>query len=270
MESGMGGKALTLEWPERGIALATFTRAEAMNTLSLELIDELGQTLLEARRERARALILTGTGRAFCCGAHLKYFQESDPPIGTSPEDVRDRYLWRIASLFDSFEEMPFPMIAAINGYALGGGFEMALSCDFRLMSRPAKAGLPEVAIGATPGAGGVQKLHRFVGRAKALEWILLGTHLPAETLASHGLLYSVEEPEALLPAALALARKLKALSPNAIAQAKTSIHIADDNSSRGARRAGLEALTTLIGGRDWQEGMSAFREKRKPRFDEF
>jgi enoyl-CoA hydratase/carnithine racemase len=266
----MEGQAVKLDWVERGIAVATMTRADAMNTLSLELIAELEQVVAITRQERARALILTGSGRAFCCGAHLKYFSEPDPPIGTTPEEIRDRYLWRIASLFDSFEELPFPTIAAVNGYALGGGFEMALSSDFRIMSASARVGLPEVRIGATPGAGGVQKLHRFVGRAKSLEWILLGKHLSAEDVMPHGLLYAVVEPDALMDAALDLARALKRLSPNAIAQAKTSIYIAGDADSRSARRAGLEALTTLIHGRDWHEGMAAFFEKRDPRFDTF
>ena len=163
----MQGEAISLDWPEHGVAVATMTRAEAMNTLSLELIEELGQVVALTRQQRARVLIITGAGRAFCCGAHLKYFNEPNSPIGTSQEDIRDKYLWRIATLFDSFEELPFPTIAAINGFALGGGFEMALSCDFRIMSRSARVGLPEVVLGATPGAGGVQKLHRFVGRAK-------------------------------------------------------------------------------------------------------
>ncbi len=267
----MQGKAITLEWPERGVALARMTRPEAMNTLSLELISELGAVVEETRAKRARALILTGSGRAFCCGAHLKYFKEpTASPIGNTIEDIRDKYLWRIASLFDSLEELPFPTIAAINGYALGGGFEMALSCDFRVMSATARVGLPEVVIGATPGAGGVQKLHRFVGRAKSLEWILLGKHLPAQELDRYGLLYAVVEPEKVVDAALDLARQLKSLSPNALAQAKTSIYVADDSDSRSARRAGLEALALLVNGRDWKEGMAAFFEKRKPRFDLF
>jgi enoyl-CoA hydratase/carnithine racemase len=240
----MQGDAVTLEWSERGVAVATMTRVDAMNTLSLELIEELSRIVALTRQQRARALIITGSGRAFCCGAHLKYFEDPASPIGATPEDIRDKYLWRIATLFDSFEELPFPTIAAINGYALGGGFEMALACDFRIMSKSAGVGLPEVVLGATPGAGGVQKLHRFVGRGKALEWILLGRHLTAAEIEPYGLLYAVVEPDAVLATALELARALKALSPNAIAQAKTSIYIADDADSRSARRAGIEALT--------------------------
>jgi enoyl-CoA hydratase/carnithine racemase len=266
----MRGEAVTLEWPERGIAVATMTRAQAMNTLSLELIDELGRIVALTRAQRARALIITGSGRAFSTGAHLKYFDDPASPIGTTPEDIRDKYLWRIATLFDSLEELPFPTIAAINGYALGGGFELALSCDFRIISTSARVGLPEVVLGATPGAGGVQKLHRFVGRGKSLEWILLGKHLTAAEIEPYGLLYAAVEPDAVVATARELARALKALSPNAIAQAKTSIYVADDADSRSARRAGIEALTSLIGGRDWREGMAAFAEKRKPRFDSF
>jgi enoyl-CoA hydratase/carnithine racemase len=266
----MQGKVVRLDWSERGIAVATMIRAEEMNTLSLALIEEMGEVVALTRQQRARALIITGSGRAFCCGAHLKYFTEPDSPIGTTQEDIRDKYLWRIATLFDSFEELPFPTIAAINGFALGGGFEMALSCDFRIMSATARVGLPEVVLGAIPGAGGVQKLHRFVGRGKSLEWILLGKHLTAAEINPYGLLYATVEPDALLNTALDLARALKAMSPNAIAQAKTSIYISDDADSRSARRAGIEALTNLIGGRDWQEGMAAFVAKRKPRFDSF
>lgn len=266
----MQGEAVRLDWPEPAVALATMTRDAAMNTLSLELIEELGEIVAITRRQRARALILTGSGRAFCCGAHLKYFQDENSPIGTTPQQIRDNYLWRIASLFDGFEELPCPTIAAINGYALGGGFEMALSCDFRIMSKSAKVGLPEVVLGATPGAGGVQKLHRFAGRGKALEWILLGRHLTAAEIEPYGLLYATTEPEGVLNAALALARELKTLSPSAICQAKTSIYVSDDADSRSARRAGLEALANLIGSRDWNEGMAAFAERRKPRFDSF
>ena len=266
----MQGKAVRLDWSERGIAVATMIRAEEMNTLSLALIEEMGEVVALTRQQRARALIITGSGRGFCCGAHLKYFTEPNSPIGKTQEDIRDKYLWRIATLFDSFEELPFPTIAAINGFALGGGFEMALSCDFRIMSTSARVGLPEVVLGAIPGAGGVQKLHRFVGRGKSLEWILLGKHFTAAEIKPYGLLYAAVEPDVLLNTALDLARALKTVSPNAIAQAKTSIYISDDANSRSARRAGLEALTNLIGGRDWQEGMAAFAAKRKPRFDSF
>ena len=181
---------------------------------------------------------------------------------------------YREIDLHDRRRQQPdldAPHRAAINGYALGGGFEMALSCDFRIMSTSARVGLPEVVLGATPGAGGVQKLHRFVGRGKSLEWILLGKHLAAAEIEPYGLLYAAVEAGLLLDTALGLARALKALSPNAIAQAKNiDTHRGDDLQFAQRPARGLEALTALIGGRDWKEGMAAFAQKRKPRSDTF
>jgi enoyl-CoA hydratase/carnithine racemase len=243
------------------------TRAAEMNTLTLELISEMGQVLDTCTAEKARALIITGSGRAFCCGAHLDYFTDPNSPIGKSQFEIRDNYLAKIGALYDRFETMAFPIIAAINGYALGGGCEMAISADFRLMSRTAKIGVPEVKLGAIPGAGGVQKLGRHIGRSRAIEWVLLGKHYTAADAAQAGLIYEVTEPDALLPAALALAEKLKALSPLAIAQGKSAVYTAEDVDLATARRTGLEALALLVGSADWVEGMGAFHEKRPPNF---
>jgi enoyl-CoA hydratase/carnithine racemase len=183
------------------------------------------------------------------------------------PDGHSGPYLAPIAELFDGFEEQPYPIIAVINGFALGGGCEMALSADFRLMSRGGSLGLPEVKLGATPGAGGVQKLIRHVGRAKALEWILLGSKISAEEAERRGLVVEITEPDQLLPRALELASSIAELSPAAIAQAKMSIYLAEDADLRTARRFGLEALTTLIGTAENKEGLAAFIEKRRPRF---
>ena len=261
------GDAVRLSWPRKQVALATLTRAKAMNTLSLALIKELGKALDIAARQGARAFIITGTGRAFCCGAHLDYFTDPKSPIGQRPMDVRDNYLAPIAALFDRFEAVPFPVIAAVNGFALGGGCELAISADFRIMAKSAIIGVPEVKLGAIPGAGGVQKLARHVGRAKALEWILLGTHVTADEADRCGLLDAVTAPHELLPAALALAERIKALSPQAIAQAKASVLLSENTDLKSAQQFGLEALTLLIGGADWQEGMAAFHAKRPPKF---
>lgn len=266
-EPTIDGSALSLQWPDTDLARVTFTRGEAMNTLTLELLDELDAAQRALAAHPPRALIITGSGRAFCCGAHLRYFTEGDPRIGDAPQAVRDRYLARIAALFDQLEELPFPTIAAIDGYALGGGFELALSCDFRIMSRDARAGLPETRIGAIPGAGGVQKLHRFVGRGKALEWILLGEHLTAQELADHGLLTRVCEPGDAAAAALELAGRFRVLSPMAVAQAKRSLYACEQSDARNARIVGLEALANLVGTPDWREGMAAFAAKRDPEF---
>jgi len=261
------GKAVELTWPSEGVALATMIRAAEMNTLSLDLIAEMGQALDVCTAQKARALIITGIGRAFCCGAHLDYFTEPNSPIGTSQFDIRDNYLAKIHALYDRFEAMAFPVIAAINGFALGGGCEMAISADFRLMSKAAKIGVPEVKLGAIPGAGGVQKLGRHIGRSRAIEWVLLGKHYTAAEAADAGLIYEVTEPNDLLPSALVLAEKLKTLSPLAIAQGKSAVYTAEDVDLATARRTGLEALALLINSPDWVEGMGAFMEKRNPKF---
>ena len=267
LDQGLTGKALTLNWPQPDIALATMVREREMNTLSLELLVELDRALSAAAAGGARALIITGQGRAFCAGAHLRYFTEEDSRIGGGTFALRDRYLERIAVLFDRIETLPIPVIAAINGFALGGGCELSLACDFRLMADHAKIGMPEVRIGALAGAGGVQKLHRLVGRGKALEWILLGSHVTAPEALARGMLTSVHAASDLMPAALELAGRFRLLGPRAVAQSKMAVRMCGDADLTTARNIGIEALAMLIDGPEWREGMSAFMEKREPRF---
>jgi len=266
-KTNMIGKAVTLSWPEPDIALATMTREREMNTLSLELLEELDAALTASVAGGARALIVTGQGRAFCAGAHLRYFTSEDARIGSGSFALRDRYLQPIATLFDRIETLPIPVIAAINGFALGGGCEMSLACDFRLMAGNTKIGVPEVRIGALAGAGGVQKLHRLVGRGKAMEWVLLGSHVTAQEALAHGLLTSMHPAEELMPAAMELARRFRLLGARAVAQSKMAVRMCGDADLASARNIGLEALAMLIGGAEWQEGMAAFMEKRPPRF---
>jgi enoyl-CoA hydratase/carnithine racemase len=261
------GEAITLTWPQPDIALVTMVREREMNTLSLELLDELGQALTASVAGGARALIITGTGRAFCAGAHLHYFTQADPRIGAGGFALRDNYLQRIATVFDRIETLPIPAIAAINGFALGGGCEMSVACDFRLMADHTRIGVPEVRIGALAGAGGVQKLHRLVGRGKALEWILLGSHVSAAEALAHGLVTSIHSANALMPAAMELASRFRLLGPRAVAQSKLAVRMCGDADLATARNIGLEALAMLIDGPEWQEGMNAFMDKREPRF---
>src|SRR5882672_11251601 len=260
-------EAVSLAWPQLDIALATMVREREMNTLSLELLDELGAALEASVSGGARALIVTGQGRAFCAGAHLRYFTRPDPRIGEGGFALRDNYLRRIAALFDRIETLPIPVIAAINGFALGGGCEMSLACDFRLMADHAKIGVPEVRIGALAGAGGVQKLHRLVGRGKALEWILLGSHVTATEALGHGLVTSIHSAGDLMAAAMELASRFRLLGPRAVAQSKMAVRMCGDADLSMARNIGLEALAMLIGAPEWEVGMKAFMEKRDPCF---
>lgn len=269
VQDRLEGSALRVDWPARGIARIQLTRESEMNTLSFEFLDEFAAALDMIDQDRTRALIVTGQGRAFCCGAHLKYFAGPQAVL-MNPFDARDRYLMRIATLFDRLEELHFPTIAAINGFALGGGCELALSCDFRIMAAGAKIGLPETRLGAVAGAGGVQKLIRHVGRSRALDWILRGTHISSEAADRAGLCASVVPAEELMPAAMDLALELRRLAPRAIAQSKWATYLSEDADLRVARKFGVEALSMLVGGKEWAEGMQAFTEKREARFDQW
>ena len=257
---------LEIDRPAPGVMRLRLTRPEEMNTLRLELLDALDAAIDTALDQGIRVLIVTGVGRAFCGGAHLKYFAGPQAQF-TERFDTRDRYFDRIARLFDRLECIGIPVIAAVNGFAMGGGFELALACDFRILASTARVGLPEARLGATPGAGGVQKLARFIGRGKAAEWIMLARHVDAAEADAAGLAYRVVAPEDLEAASLGLAADLMKLSPQALAQCKLSIHVSGDVDLRSARRFGVEALSALVGSADWLEGMDAFVSKRAPDF---
>lgn len=261
------GKTLHMKAVSRDVLLITLDRPEELNVISLAFIEELSQALHIAKAAPPRALVLVGSGRAFCAGADLKTIASPEHEFCRSPLAFRDRFLLPLAHLFNSMEEMPFPIIAAINGLALGGGFEMALSADLRVMSQTASLGVPEVTLGAIPGAGGVQKLIRHVGRSKALEWILLGSRIGAQEAKHFGLVAEVAAPEQLLDRALDLAARLTQTSPTAIAQAKASVYLSEDADLRTATKFGVEALTALAGTAEWKEGVTAFMEKRSPQF---
>jgi enoyl-CoA hydratase len=264
--------AIEVDRPEPALLCVTMTREKEMNTLSLELVSEVGRVLAEAGADPAvRAVIVTGRGRAFCCGAELSYYTTNREAVGMGPIGARNNYLRHVIRLFTDIETFDKPVIAAINGFALGGGAELALACDFRIMSDTAKFGLPEVKLGAIPGGGGVQKLHRFVGRGRALELVLLGQHLTAEQVERYGLLYRRVPPDRLREEALELGRALAAMSPVALAWAKAAVNMATDVDVQSANLYALDAMTLLASAsEDQREGMQAFFEKRPPRFPGF
>ena len=266
---GFTGKAVSLDWSAAAIARLSLNRPTVLNAIDLKMIDEIDRVLDLAVTSAARALIISGAGRSFCVGADLKMLADRGSPVAAGGIAFRDAFLHPLARLLDRFEEMPFPIIAAIHGHALGGGCEMALSADFRIMTDDATLGLPEVQLGATPGAGGVQKLIRHVGRSKALEWILLGSTITATEAERRGLVTQVVAKAALRASALALAKRLCALGPTAIAQAKRSIYVAEDADLRSARLFGVEALTALSTTAEWREGVRAFVEKRPAAFSQ-
>ena len=237
-------------------------RPEALNALDLETLTTLRDRLRELARDvETRVVVLTGAGdRAFIAGADIAYM---------SGLDVEEAKAWgdlghEVAGLL---EAMPQPTIAAINGFALGGGCELALACDIRYASARAKLGQPEINLGIIPGWGGTQRLARTTTLGFAKELILTGRTVDADEALERGLVNAVTEPEELLPRALEVALQLAAKSPLALEAAKQAVNQAlhGDHAENLAREAGR--FGELFASEDAKEGLTAFTEKREPRF---
>lgn len=245
---------------ENYIALITIQRPEALNALNDELVYEISIAIGLAEADvDVRALIITGTGRAFIAGADIGNLS-----------NLSDVYMSREASLsgqelMNSIAALPFPTIAAINGFALGGGLELALACDLRIASSQARLGLPEVGLGLIPGYGGTQRLPRLIGLGRAMDLILTGRHVTADEAFQLGLVNRVADDA--LQAAKELAQLTLKNAPIALGLAKEAmVRGLDVTLSQGleieADMFGMVATTE-----DMQEGTSAFLEKRKAEF---
>ncbi|MGH2995879.1 MAG: enoyl-CoA hydratase-related protein [Gaiellaceae bacterium] len=245
-----------------GTAVVTVNRPEALNALDLAHAEALRDRLAElAEDESARVVVLTGAGdRAFVAGADIKYMRA----LGTIAARRWGELGHECGRLL---ETMPKPTLAAINGFALGGGCELALACDLRLASSRAKLGQPEIDLGVLPGWGGSVRLARTTTLGYAKELIFTGRTIDAEEALRHGLVNAVHEPEELLPRALELCAGLAAKSPLALAYAKEAVNLA----LQGDHRTNLETEARLFAmafsSEDQKEGMAAFVEKRKPDF---
>jgi enoyl-CoA hydratase len=247
---------------DAGTAVVTVNRPEAMNAIDLEHAEALRDRLTElAGDEDARVVVLTGAGeRAFVAGADIKYMQA----LG-----VLEARRWAALgqACANLLETMPKPTIAAINGFALGGGCELALACDIRLASRAAKLGQPEINLGAVPGWGGSQRLPRETSLAYAKELIFTGRTIDADEALARGLVNAVYGPDELLPKARELAGTLAAKSPLALAYAKEATNLAMGGGDRSSLAAEERLFAMLFASEDQKEGMGAFVEKREPRF---
>jgi enoyl-CoA hydratase len=243
------------------VGIVTLNRPKQLNALNNQLMDELGAALKSFDADPAiGCMIITGSEKAFAAGADIGAM------ASWSFTDVyKDDYITRN---WETIRGIRKPVIAAVSGFALGGGCELALSCDLRVLAAEARIGLPETKLGAIAGAGGVQKLVRHVGRSKALEWILLARQIDAATAAQYGLTTAVVPRDEVLATAIALARELRALGPQAIAQSKATIYTSEDADLRTARRYGLDALSMLVGSAELRDGMRALVNKRAPGFD--
>jgi enoyl-CoA hydratase len=243
------------------VAILTLHRPEKLNALNEELLRELSHKLEELAGTDVRCGILTGAGdRAFAAGADIAAMKDMTPA-----EAYRFAGLGRrVASAID---DAPFPVIAAVNGFALGGGCELALACDFIYASEKAKLGQPEVNLGVIPGFGGTQRLARRIGAARARELCMTGDAVTAEEALRLGLVNRVLPHEELLPRARETAKKIAAKGPLAIAALRRAIEGGSDVPLSTACELEATAFAALFGSADQKEGMSAFLDKRPPRF---
>jgi methylglutaconyl-CoA hydratase len=244
------------------LAIVTINRPEVHNALNRSVLSELAQVVDELANDRqTRVVIITGAGeKAFSAGADLKERRTM------SEEEVR-RFINLIRDTFTKIEQMPKPVIAAINGVALGGGTELALACDLRIVAEHAILGLTEVSLGIIPGAGGTQRLPRLVGKAKAKEWIFTAKKVTAAEAERWGLANQVTPKGKALETALEWAQAIKDQAPLALAEAKFAIDRGIETDLATGLLLETKAYETLIPTKDRLEGLAAFKEKRKPRY---
>ena len=243
------------------IALVTIDRPEALNALNSTVIAELEQVVTELENDGTiRAMILTGEGRSFVAGADIGEQYPLDLDGGR-------RWGQRGSALFRRMEKLEFPTIAAVNGFALGGGCELAMSCDIILASEKAKFGQPEVGLGITPGFSGTQRLPRRVGVAKAKELIFSGRMVKADEAERIGLVNAVYAPEALLDGAMEMARSFAKNAPIAVKYAKACIDRGMQTDIDSGIACENELFAMCFATADQKEGMGTFLEKRTAEF---
>jgi len=252
----------TLVYEKRGrIGIVKVNRPDALNALNAEVIGELDAVFDEIVADaEVGAAILTGEGRAFVAGADIAAMQKMNPAEGKD-------FMLRGQAVMQKIEDLKKPVIAAVNGFALGGGCELAMACDIRLASDKAKFGQPEVNLGIVPGFGGTQRLPRLVGRGMAKLLIFSAETIGAEEALRIGLADRVYPAEELLDKAIELAETLLSKGPIAIAQAKEAINRGLDTDLKSGVSLEADAQCTCFATEDKAEGMAAFLEKRPAKF---
>jgi enoyl-CoA hydratase len=255
------GRFVRLEH-EGAVSTLTVDRPDRLNALDSEVLGQLRDALEEVAGHAAtRCLIVTGAGKAFVAGADIAAMREM------SPEQARE-FSQAGHRTFDMIEALAFPAIAAVNGFALGGGCELALACDFVYASEKAKLGQPEVKLGVIPGFGGTQRLVRRVGAARARELIYTGGMIGAEEALRVGLVNAVFPPEALMAEARKTAASIASMGPLAVAGAKRVILDGADRPLPEANAREVDAFARCFDTADQSEGMDAFLAKREPQFE--
>ncbi len=247
---------------EDRIGIIEINRPKKLNALNQETIAELHQAFDHLNQDaRTRVIIITGSGeKAFVAGADISEFADFGTDQGKNLSQQGQK------ELFDFIENLGTPVIAAINGFALGGGLELAMACHIRVASQSARMGLPEVSLGLIPGYGGTQRLPQLVGKGKAFEMIMTGGMISAEDALKSGLVNHLAEPDDLIEFSYQLAEKILANSSQAIQAAIKAVNAGFKEGIDGFERE-IELFGSCFGTEDFEEGTSAFLEKRKPNF---
>lgn len=247
---------------ENDISIITIDRPKKLNALNKETISELHHAIKEAdANKNVRAIILTGNGeKAFVAGADISEFADFD--VQQAAQLSREGQML----LFDFIENLSTPVIAAVNGFALGGGLELAMAAHFRVASDNARMGLPEVSLGVIPGYGGTQRLAQLIGKGRALEMIMTAQMIDASKAEQWGLVNAVTSQEELIPYCISLAEKIKRNGPLAISAAIKSVNANFDKSINGYD-VEISEFAKCFGTKDFKEGTTAFLDKRKANF---
>lgn len=247
---------------QSGITTITINRPNKLNALNRETIKELHLALKEANESKnTKVIIITGSGeKAFVAGADISEFADFDADEGKKLAAKGQKIL------FDFIENLSTPVIAAINGFALGGGLELAMACHFRIASDNAKMGLPEVSLGVIPGYGGTQRLPQLVGKGRAMEMIMTATMIDANTALQYGLVNHVTNQEELLPLCQKVASKILRNSSVAISAAIKAINANFKDGIHGFEIE-INEFGNCFGTEDFEEGTTAFLQKRKADF---
>jgi enoyl-CoA hydratase len=241
------------------VAVARINRPEARNALNMDVRRRLAEVFRSfASDESVRCVVLTGSEKVFAAGADIRDMVDAT---------AVDMYLRHNERLWAAIADCPVPVIAAVNGYALGGGLELALHADIIIAGRGAKLGQPEVKVGIMPGAGGTQRLTRAIGKFHAMRLTLTGEVVGADEAFAMGLVSKVVDDAAVLEEALAMARHIAALPPIAIGQIKEVVLHGEDASLAAGLMLERKALQLLFATQDKGEGMRAFLEKRRPAY---
>ncbi len=244
------------------VLLITINRPDKLNALNKQTIEELHETLIEAEnRNEIRAIILTGAGqKAFVAGADIAEFSDFSVEQG---KQLSSNGHFKVFNFIENFSK---PIIAAVNGFALGGGLELAMACHLRVVSDNAKMGLPEVSLGLIPGYGGTQRLAHLVGKGKAIEMIVTADMINAQEAYKWGIANHITTQDELLNKCFEITAKINSKSPTAI---KTAIKVinAGYNTKLNGYEVEIEEFGKSFATKDFKEGVSAFLEKRKPNF---